>query len=146
MNSYKSCFCVCVFFFQLFEADFFLLPCTIIDCMLIRDFILVARFEFDERRSIFDYQNFLIRIISNWTFTTENTAHITVFSVRLLNTAVILAKPNKISEGLVSVTLCNSIVLIAIFRSLEEMSCKEFFFKIFCKTTAESLKRQVSSN
>ena len=53
------------FFFQLFEADFFLLPCTIIDCMLIRDFILVARFECDERRSIFDDQNFLIRIISN---------------------------------------------------------------------------------
>ena len=57
---------LCVrFFFQLFEADFFPLPYTIIDCMLIRDFILVARFECDERRSIFDDQNFLIRIISN---------------------------------------------------------------------------------
>ena len=99
--------------------------------MLIRDFILATRFEFDERRSIFDDQNFLIRIISNRTFTTENTAHIIVFSLKLLNTAVILAKANKISEGLVSVTLCNSIVLNATFRRSRGNVVQRILFKTF---------------
>ena len=50
-KSYKSCFCVCAFFFHSSEADIFLLTSTIVNFTLIKDFFLVVRLELDETRS-----------------------------------------------------------------------------------------------
>ena len=50
-------------FFRSSEVDIFLFPSTLMNSMLIRDFTLVARLEFDKKSPIFDDRNFLIRII-----------------------------------------------------------------------------------
>ena len=55
-------------FLWVFSVIIYILPSTIITCMLIRDFFLVIRLKLDKCRSILDCQHLVTEIITTWTF------------------------------------------------------------------------------
>lgn len=81
MNIYKSCLCVNLFFIGLKLVSSCCLPQQLYTD---QRFYEVAWLEFDGSRSIFDYWNFLIRIILKRIFTTVVTKHKNVLSIKFI--------------------------------------------------------------
>ena len=117
-----------VCFFHSSEADFFLLPSAIIDCMLIKDFMLVARIDSGGRWSICDDRIFLIRIISKWKFAIVVTAH-KIHKLLSINFVKHSCYFSKGCWDFVSVSLCNITLLFATVRSSRENAVQIIYIK-----------------